>query len=1017
MKRLTAGLLAAILMLTTVWVNPISAAAEEVTPDTSVTISSRTEASIEETVEEEETVSEESLGEESEEASEDDGEVSEETSLEEGSEETLENDEAESEDLDELGEDDASEDDEEAPEEGEELSEDEATLEESAQKAKEGEEAELQATEDPLITLEYDSKKETFETYSKALARMKELGAKDFVLKATSYDTYHGQSSFEIEELPSNARSLTLTSLVDDHDGGWASFEISNVTGSCPLYIGTNTDIKKSEVSSVTTLERDESGIELRVHEAKIDCLTLADDSWVYAYGTVEEIGTVKGHGTFYSSMSSNDPSQFVIDKLDNGDGVLKLRWTRNTPYEGEVIATVKEGLSSVTETSPNMESGLVLTIEEKENGVKDIVLGPDPVQRVSLKITRCGETVLNTKGFSGYGALNAYLKSLDVEEYSDCDFYIKMGDGWDREKDTQYLYMPIIMPVKANSVTLEGNEKYFDENSGLLSEQKFYICLDNQETPQKLEYDIFVRDACAYVYVNNPSKYRSGNYSIQGLYFYGKEDVAAYEHSWTDLNILVNCSFDSLYVENSGKMTFNSKLDVKELTVGSNTILFSESKNDYDGNTSSYIKGYGNLTVEDKLNCEGPLYYNFSPEMNGTTIMNPGDVLFTFPKSDIPSSGFNKYVREGYSDDSSIYELEKADSSSLGLSYTSYRISLKKTYKWTLKYKTFVDGVEKEVSEVFYRSKDVMDKIYEIDSFERDYYIGIEPTGSVKSDTMKIEDYEDIPAKSVTIESSELQVFLDGLVDPSGEKDPTIKVVNSPNIIIGGCHLKSLDVENSTVYFDDGGVWNWHNQIETVTLDENSRLYGREGVITIDTLNMSKGSFTYYARYAPDNWRGFPELEIKKLNVPDNTVNLYIDCGRGFDNEGLEIIKIREGCDKVICQNTDELKQDYGYAVQSYQTDDAMYAVLLKYVAPNYEYKVSFNANVPSGYKASGTMSQMTFRGEEEKVLSRNNFKATGLTFLGWNTKADGTGTFYEDQETVSCLAASATTVYLYAI
>lgn len=75
-----------------------------------------------------------------------------------------------------------------------------------------------------------------------------------------------------------------------------------------------------------------------------------------------------------------------------------------------------------------------------------------------------------------------------------------------------------------------------------------------------------------------------------------------------------------------------------------------------------------------------------------------------------------------------------------------------------------------------------------------------------------------------------------------------------------------------------------------------------------------------------------------------------------------------------------------------------------------NYEIVFDKNSN-----DATGTMSNLSMTYDESKVLTTNAFTRTGYTFVGWNTKADGTGTAYLDGASVSNLASSGT-VTLYA-
>ena len=74
--------------------------------------------------------------------------------------------------------------------------------------------------------------------------------------------------------------------------------------------------------------------------------------------------------------------------------------------------------------------------------------------------------------------------------------------------------------------------------------------------------------------------------------------------------------------------------------------------------------------------------------------------------------------------------------------------------------------------------------------------------------------------------------------------------------------------------------------------------------------------------------------------------------------------------------------------------------------------YEIVFDKNTND---ATGTMSNLSMTYDESKALTTNSFTRTGYTFVGWNTKADGTGTAYLDGASVSNVASSGT-VTLYA-
>ena len=75
--------------------------------------------------------------------------------------------------------------------------------------------------------------------------------------------------------------------------------------------------------------------------------------------------------------------------------------------------------------------------------------------------------------------------------------------------------------------------------------------------------------------------------------------------------------------------------------------------------------------------------------------------------------------------------------------------------------------------------------------------------------------------------------------------------------------------------------------------------------------------------------------------------------------------------------------------------------------------YTIAFNINGGT----SGTMSSITTHVDENVTLPANTFKKTSYIFVGWNTKADGTGTNYIDGEVVKNLTTeNGATVTLYA-
>ncbi len=83
--------------------------------------------------------------------------------------------------------------------------------------------------------------------------------------------------------------------------------------------------------------------------------------------------------------------------------------------------------------------------------------------------------------------------------------------------------------------------------------------------------------------------------------------------------------------------------------------------------------------------------------------------------------------------------------------------------------------------------------------------------------------------------------------------------------------------------------------------------------------------------------------------------------------------------------------------------------------------YYIAFNANESSvggtSGSATGTMTNQTVARNTATNIKTNTFALTGYIFLGWNTKADGTGTLYSDGQKVTNLTTTGNTITLYAV
>ncbi|MBQ3432798.1 BspA family leucine-rich repeat surface protein [Candidatus Saccharibacteria bacterium] len=83
--------------------------------------------------------------------------------------------------------------------------------------------------------------------------------------------------------------------------------------------------------------------------------------------------------------------------------------------------------------------------------------------------------------------------------------------------------------------------------------------------------------------------------------------------------------------------------------------------------------------------------------------------------------------------------------------------------------------------------------------------------------------------------------------------------------------------------------------------------------------------------------------------------------------------------------------------------------------------YYISFNANESSvggtASSATGTMANQTVITGAATAIRTNTFALSDYLFYGWNTAADGSGTFYGDEQKVTNLTSTGSTITLYAV
>ena len=150
---------------------------------------------------------------------------------------------------------------------------------------------------------------------------------------------------------------------------------------------------------------------------------------------------------------------------------------------------------------------------------------------------------------------------------------------------------------------------------------------------------------------------------------------------------------------------------------------------------------------------------------------------------------------------------------------------------------------------------------------------------------------------------------------------------------------------------------------------------------------------------------------------IPIYTITYDLNGGSG----GCADAEVEKGQSHTIC-TTEPIR--IGYTFQGWSDGTNTYAagatisnvqsdIILTAVWQENTYVVHFDANGGTG----GTMADQNFNYTESKTLTANAFTKSSSVFAYWNTKADGTGTKYNDKQQVSKLTdTDKATITLYA-
>lgn len=201
--------------------------------------------------------------------------------------------------------------------------------------------------------------------------------------------------------------------------------------------------------------------------------------------------------------------------------------------------------------------------------------------------------------------------------------------------------------------------------------------------------------------------------------------------------------------------------------------------------------------------------------------------------------------------------------------------------------------------------------------------------------------------------------------------------------------------------------------ELTSVTLPRSVTSIGSEAFRYCDKLVISCYTDTCSHKYAVEN--GF---ECILLDQPTYTITYELGGGENHINNPVSYT----GTTKTF---TFEEPTRYGYTFQGWFTDaeyqneitnvkkgsSGNLTLYAKWKANSYMIVFKGNKNT------TGNMDSQTIKYGKSKKLSKNSFARTGYTFKEWNTKADGSGTSYKNQEEVKNLSSKdGDTITLYA-
>ena len=217
------------------------------------------------------------------------------------------------------------------------------------------------------------------------------------------------------------------------------------------------------------------------------------------------------------------------------------------------------------------------------------------------------------------------------------------------------------------------------------------------------------------------------------------------------------------------------------------------------------------------------------------------------------------------------------------------------------------------------------------------------------------------------------------------------------------------------------------------ISIDGNNWTNATSGVDYLNTIIGATGNRTVYVRainsnannYTTPSGKASKTVAVYTTTINSNSTNMgtvdtssyNVISGATFTTSGnkLTIKGITSGTTKKDLKViTATNKTGYSFSKWSVASGTTTAATTITATFTANTYTVAYNGNGATG----GGTANSSHTYNSAKALTTNGFTRTGYTFAGWNTQANGSGTNYSDNQSVTNLSSTqGATVTLYAL